>query len=545
MHIRKSVMLCSDLTKMLFLCNKRWLNAFKGTNMGQKICGQLKQEKVEIFDLTALRLIERQAECEHLDLMNVAADAIVDWVVSRYVNTSCIWVAAGVGNNGGDALFAAHRLHQLGFDVTGIVVTAPVSPATRMAFELCQTLGMNLVERLSDLSELQKTPDLIIDGLLGIGLNREPSPSLAALIEQLNAINAPILALDVPSGLNAETGCASGALIQASDTLTFLGHKSGLWMADGADAAGRVHLVDLGWRSKSHLVDRVKTADFFGELNLNHHIARSLLTRPRNSHKGRFGSLAIVGGNLGMLGAALLAGRAALAAGVGKVWLNVLDERLAVDSTAPELMIRQVLSDVSVATAVVIGPGLGQDDAALEAFRSMLNLTLNANRAIVIDADALNIMAKNDEFKSKLKQCQAQVVLTPHPTEAARLLNCSTVEIQANRVLAAQQLSKAYSSVVVLKGAGTVVACPNGSFRVNTTGGSALAVAGQGDVLSGVIGAFLAVGVSPFDAAGLAVYVHGLAGDRYEQDAGGSIGLSANATVPLISRVLNEWLASS
>ncbi|AXF85863.1 Bifunctional NAD(P)H-hydrate repair enzyme Nnr [Ephemeroptericola cinctiostellae] len=512
--------------------------------MRQKSSDQL-QGSLKIFDLDALRAIERQAEHEHVDLMDIAANEVVDWVVARYPVTCRIWVAAGAGNNGGDALFAAHRLHQRGFDVTGIVIAVPVSPATQKAFELCRSAGMNLIEHFSDLSNIQNTPDLIIDGLLGIGLSRAPSPPLTALIEQLNAVNAPILALDVPSGLDAGTGCAAGALIQASDTLTFLGHKSGLWMADGADAVGHVHLADLGWVN-GDLDCGTKSPESLGELNLNHRMARSLLIRPRNSHKGRFGSVAIVGGNQGMLGAALLAGRAALSAGVGKVWLNVLDERLAVDPAAPELMIRQALSDVSAATAVAIGPGLGQDDAAHKVFQTAFDLVLSADKTtMVIDADALNIMAQQAEFKYKLQQNQARAILTPHPTEAARLLACSTAEIQANRVLAAQQLAKAYASVVVLKGAGTVIAKPNGSFRVNTSGGSALAVAGQGDVLSGVIAALLAVGVPPFEAASLAVYVHGLAGDRYEQDAGGSIGLSASATVSLISLVLNGWLASN
>mgnify|MGYP003616058302 CR=1 FL=1 len=510
--------------------------------MKQKDCDQLNPSALKILDLAALRAIELKAEHEHVDLMDVAANEIVDWVLARYPVTCRIWVAAGVGNNGGDALFAAHRLHQRGFEVTGIVIAAPVSPATKTAFGLCRSAGMVLIEHLSDLSGIENAPDLIIDGLLGIGLSRPPSPPLAALIEQLNAINVPILALDVPSGLDAQTGCASGALIQANDTLTFLGHKSGLWMADGADAAGHVHLADLGWVDHGQ-VDGARLPVSLGELNWDHRMACSLLIRPRNSHKGRFGSVAVVGGNRGMLGAALLAGRAALAAGVGKVWLNVLDERLAVDSAAPELMIRGALTDVSAATAVAIGPGLGQDKAACAAFRSAFDLVLKADKAMVIDADALNIMAQDVEFKSKLQQRQTQAVLTPHPTEAARLLACSTSDIQADRVQAAQKLAKAYACVVVLKGAGTVIAQPNGMFRVNTTGGSALAVAGQGDVLSGVIAAFLAVGVPPFEAAGLAVYVHGLAGDRYEQDAGGSIGLSASATTPLISLVLNGWLA--
>lgn len=494
---------------------------------------QQPNDKLSIFDIQTLRAIEHRAEYEHINLMDAAANAVVDWVVARYALGAHIWVAAGVGNNGGDALFAAHRLHGLGFVVTCIVIAPPVSMATQTALGLCQSAGMTLIKGVLDLKPVQDAPDLIIDGLLGIGLSRSPDADLANLIEHLNEVDAPILALDVPSGLDAETGCAAGAVIQTNDTLTFLGHKSGLWMADGADAAGRVHLAVLSEHAR-------ECHEHLGELNLNHDVAHSFLSRPRNSHKGRFGSVVVIGGNHGMLGAALLAGRSALAAGVGKVWLNVLDERLAVDPCAPELMIRSACADLGAASALAVGPGLGQDEAAQKTLQFAFDSALSGHKPMVIDADALNMMAEHDKFKAQLQSHRAGAVLTPHPTEAARLLSMSTAAVQANRVQAAQQLAQQHASVVVLKGAGTVIAQPNGVFRVNTSGGSALAVAGQGDVLSGVIAALLAMGIPAFEAASLAVHVHGLAGDRYEQEAGGSVGLSASTTVALIAAVLNE-----
>ncbi|TDR29086.1 NAD(P)H-hydrate dehydratase [Hydromonas duriensis] len=494
-------------------------------------------QTISILDVPALRMIEQDAERDGVDLMALAALSIADRVSARYPSSSCVWIAAGVGNNGGDALFAAQILHQRGFHVQCMVMQPPVSRRTQAALAECETLNIPIVRDvalLHDLSQLKPAPNLIIDGLLGIGINRAPSDELAGLIAFLNQMNTPILALDVPSGLNAETGEALGEVIRATDTLTFIAQKSGLWMADGADCAGQVLLADLN-------VNKDAYQSTAGALNLEHDAARIKLKRPRNSHKGRFGSVAVVGGHVGMLGAALLAGRAALAAGAGKVWLNVLDERLAVDVFAPELMIRLANANLGDAHALAIGMGLGQDEAAQLA----LSHALGYHKASVLDADALNLIAHSplsETYKTTLRTRTLPAVLTPHPTEAARLLKSSTLDVQANRVAAARRIAREFASVVVLKGAGTVIAHPNGAFKINTTGGSALAVAGQGDVLSGAIAALLGMDIAPFDAACLAVYMHGLAGDAYEAQANGSIGLSASATVPRISSVLNQWL---
>lgn len=485
----------------------------------------------ELFNTPMLRDIEARAEAEGINLMAVAALATADWISTRYPLGSSIWVAAGVGNNGGDALFAAKILHERGYRVMAIVLKAPVSAATQRAWLECQQLGVGCVSSLDELKHQAEIPDLIVDGLLGIGISRAPSGDFGELIVFLNHVGAPILALDVPSGLDAQTGCALGAVILAKDTLTFLGHKAGLWMADGADAAGNVHLARLGFHEDEPIQS-------LGRLNISHAAARTKLARPRNSHKGRFGSVAVVGGHVGMLGAALLAGRAALATGVGKVWLNMLDERLAVDAVAPELMIRGALGDLTAASALAIGPGLGQDEGAQAAFE----FALTALKPMVIDADALNLMAAQARFSAALLKNADSAVLTPHPTEAARLLDCSTAATQANRVQAACQIAEKFNQVVVLKGAGTVIATPAGEYRVNITGGSALAVAGQGDVLSGVIAALLAQGLSPFEAACFGVYLHGLVGDDYEAEMQGSVGLGASASCARISRLLNVWL---
>lgn len=263
------------------------------------------------------------------------------------------------------------------------------------------------------------------------------------------------------------------------------------------------------------------------------------LARPQDSHKGLFGSIAIVGGNVGMVGAAMLAGRAALATGAGKVWLHVLDERFVVDVLAPELMARGALDDLSAANAIALGMGLGQDNAAQAVLRHALTYV---DTPMVIDADALNLIAQHTELQTQLKKFKQPPILTPHPTEAARLLGCSTAEIQANRVVAAQTIAAQYRSIVVLKGMGSIIAQPDGECRINPTGSSALAVAGQGDTLSGMMTALLGRGLPPFDAACLTVYWHGLAGQMYETQAGGAVGLNSNEMTRLISRVVNQVL---
>lgn len=271
------------------------------------------------------------------------------------------------------------------------------------------------------------------------------------------------------------------------------------------------------------------------------------LSRPDDSHKGLFGSVAIVGGNIGMVGACLLAGRAAFAAGAGKVWVNVLDARLVVDVIAPELMVRGAMADLSGADALAVGMGLGQDAAAHHAFMHALS---HSDRPLIIDADALNLLAleaseANDvvPLRHALRAHGRTTVLTPHPAEAARLLGCAVADVQADRLASAQKIAAKYSSVTVLKGSASIIAHPDGTHHINHTGNAALAVAGQGDVLSGVIVALLAQGLSAFDAASLAVYWHGLAGERYVLEAGGTVGLSASAMPSLLSRVINQWRA--
>ncbi|AXI03122.1 NAD(P)H-hydrate dehydratase [Aquirhabdus parva] len=263
------------------------------------------------------------------------------------------------------------------------------------------------------------------------------------------------------------------------------------------------------------------------------------IIRTPDSHKGSHGSVAVIGGNIGMLGAALLSGRAAFAAGAGKVWLNVVDQRLAVDPFAPELMIRSYDGDLTQATALAVGPGLGADTVAHTAIERSF---MQSHIPTVFDADALNMISRSDNYRNQLHNRTSMAILTPHPAEAGRLLGCDAADIQDNRLKAAERIAERYHSIVVLKGDQSIVFHPSGEYVVNSSGGPALAVAGQGDVLTGVIAALLGQGVDHFEAASLGAYIHGLAGDLYVEQARGDIGLTASAMPRLISQVLNRLL---
>jgi hydroxyethylthiazole kinase-like uncharacterized protein yjeF len=350
-------------------------------------------------------------------------------------------------------------------------------------------------------AEPPATCELALDALLGIGASRQPEGALARQIERLNASAAPVLAVDVPSALNADTGSAS-LCVRADHTLSLLALKPGLFTALGRDAAGTVWFDDLqvtGNEAPAAMLSGPPTAT----------------SRVHASHKGSYGDVAVICGAAGMAGAALLCGRAALHHGAGRVFVGFLDPAApALDAQQPDLMVRPWDSLDLSAMTVACGCGGG------EAVRAALPKALAAE-ALVLDADALNLIASDTALQSQLALRGgrgARTVLTPHPLEAARLLELHTADVQANRLAAARDLARRFGAVVVLKGSGTVIAAPDGSVRINPTGNARLAVAGTGDVLAGMVAARLANGEGSFDAAASAVYLHGLAADRWPED---------------------------
>ncbi|WP_434633912.1 NAD(P)H-hydrate dehydratase [Chromobacterium sp. CV08] len=481
-----------------------------------------------ILSLEALRRLEQAAAGDGLKLMRRAALAAADWVARHCPADAPLLVCAGPGNNGGDALYAALELQRRGHTVSVLQPTPPGSAECRAARRQAEDAGLAI---LTELPADMPSPALLIDGLFGIGLTRPLDPAWQARIARLNRLDCPKLALDCPSGLDAYTGQPLGAAIRADHTLTFLCHKPGLFGGPGADLAGRVELATLDCPA-----ERYPQAQ--GELN---RASAATLARPRDSHKGSYGAVSIIGGAPGMLGAALLAGRSALAGGAGKVYLCPLDDRLPVDPAAPELMIRPAdqIAALPAADVLAVGPGLGQQELA----ERLLELAIAAPCPLVLDADALNLIAADRGLAAAAAARRAPTVLTPHPAEAARLLRLDTAAVQADRVQHARRLAVHFNCVVVLKGAGSLIVRPDGYYRLNTSGGPELAAAGQGDVLTGLIAALLAQDLPAFDAASLAVRLHGLAGDGYRREAGGPIGLTASATTERIRLELNRLLA--
>ncbi|MDP3135302.1 MAG: NAD(P)H-hydrate dehydratase, partial [Burkholderiaceae bacterium] len=344
--------------------------------------------------------------------------------------------------------------------------------------------------------------DLCIDALLGLGAARAPEGKMAEWVALMRTSPAPCLSIDLPSGLNANTGCAPAQGVRADHTLSLLTLKPGLFTAEGRDASGQVWFDDLGVNADAAVHPAVAV------------LGGPARARPRlhTSHKGSFGDVAVLGGASGMTGAALLCASAALHGGAGRVYLCLLGAAAAPAAARPELMQRDAATiDLAVMTAVC---GCGGGDAV----RAILPRVLATAARAVIDADALNALAADAQLCTQLRQRAARArptVITPHPLEAARLLGCSATQVQTDRLGAAAQLAERFQCVVVLKGSGSIVAAPGAVSVINPTGNARLATAGTGDVLAGMVGAGLAAGVPAFEAACDAVHAHGLAADRW------------------------------
>ncbi|HXU53788.1 MAG TPA: NAD(P)H-hydrate dehydratase, partial [Casimicrobiaceae bacterium] len=376
---------------------------------------------------------------------------------------------------------------------------------------------------------------LIVDGLFGIGLAREIDELHARWIVQANDSRIPILALDVPSGLDADTGIAHTPTIRAHSTATFIALKPGLLTLDGPDHCGAisVHRLDVAEAEMPARAGRLLDWSI-----LRTALPDALSRARRNVHKGTYGTLGVVGGGDGMVGASLLASRAALHLGAGKVLVGLAaTDRPAVDSQQPELMLRGA-ADVLERTldAIVIGPGLGTGDKA----RDLLDRALRLAIPMVIDADALTLIAADAALAAAVNARSVPTIVTPHPAEAARLAAVKTSDIQANRIEAALRLAQRLNAGVVLKGAGSVLAYPGGGWAINGSGNPGLASGGSGDALAGMLGALLAQGIGPDDAMSVGVCVHGAAADALVAQGVGPLGLTASELAPAARRLLND-----
>lgn len=473
----------------------------------------------------------RALETRHADvtppLMERAGRAAATLALAHFGRPRTL-VCAGPGNNGGDAFVLARELAAAGCEVHVLFRADPARlPAdARAAWERCR--------RAARADFCTEPPGggfgLVVDGLFGIGLARDIGGEYAELIRRINAFQGPVLALDVPSGLDGDTGAVRGVAVRATLTASFIAGKPGLFTLDGPDHAGEVVLLDLGLDAGS-LPDA-------GRLLARAEFGAHLTPRPRNSHKGSFGSLAVIGGAPGMAGAALLAARTGLQLGTGRVYVGLL-ERLPFDPLQPELMLREAGDALAQATAAVIGPGLGASTAALD----LLRRATTADFPLLLDADALNLLAAHPVLAAQVARRKAPTLLTPHPAEAARLLGVDTVAIQADRIAAACELSRRFNAGVALKGCGTVLARADGAWRINATGNAGLASAGTGDVLAGMAGALLAQGWPAWPALCGAVHLHGAAADALVAAGTGPVGLTAGELIPASRALLNCWIA--
>ncbi|MEW5966401.1 MAG: NAD(P)H-hydrate dehydratase [Pseudomonadota bacterium] len=453
-----------------------------------------------LFTAADIRAVERRWTARHPDrpLMREAGEVAADLAAQLALDTGApVLVLAGPGNNGGDALVAARHLAARGYRVVAVSRADParLPPDAAAARAAWQDGGGTL---LPDLPAGQAY-SLVIDGLFGVGLTRAVEGTDAGWIAAVNALPCPRLALDLPSGLDGDTGCVPGCAVQADHTLSFIGLKPGLFTADGPDVAGSVWLAPLG--VEPDLLPAV-AGSALTRLESRH----CLPPRRKNSHKGDFGRVGIVGAAPGLVGAGLLAGRAALLQGAGSVTLAALDERVVVDFGEPRLMVAAPEQLVAAPLdALAIGPGLGRSPRAA----ALLDVALAAPCPLVLDADALNLLAADPGRMPRLAARTAPTLMTPHPGEAARLLGSTPAAIQAQRIDAALRLAAMTGTHVALKGAGTVIAHPDGRYAVNTSGGPWLAQAGSGDRLTGMALALLGQGLPAGDALEAAVWLHG------------------------------------
>ncbi|MEQ1535758.1 MAG: NAD(P)H-hydrate dehydratase [Burkholderiaceae bacterium] len=485
-----------------------------------------------LHSVAATRSIELAAAAQLAphSLMQRAGLAVARLACALAPHLQTIWLACGPGNNGGDGLEAAMHLKQWGRNpvVTWLGDEARCPADALLSLHRARQAGVTFA------AEPPAEYDFAIDALLGIGQSKPVTGVLADWLRHMQATAPAVLCVDVPSGLNADTGnyteseiAIKNIAVEAINTkargqntpifcLSLLTLKPGLFTAHGKDAAGDVWFDDLG-------VDiEINTSEPSAWL-LGADRA-SLSARLHASHKGSFGDVVVVGGAAGMTGAALLAAKAALHAGAGRVFVALLDaelgeHRMMVDPLQPELMFRSLETLPLRLQTLVCGCGGG------DAVRHVLPQVLSQAPRLVLDADALNAIAVDSSLQTLLlarskrgKSVGFSTVLTPHPLEAARLLGMSTAQVQADRLLSAQTLADRFACVVILKGAGSVIASLGQTPHINASGNAKLATAGTGDVLAGVVGAVLAAGETAFSAACIATYRHGAAADQWPAD---------------------------
>lgn len=484
----------------------------------------------DLYDTAVARDIDAQATAllggDSSVLMQRAGQAAWEALRQRWPLARRIMVVCGSGNNGGDGYVLARIALQAGCQVQVVHLPGqqPRSQPARDAYSQYRALAGDIALFPCALEDA----DVIVDALFGIGLNRAPDVATAALIAAINAAQLPVLALDVPSGIDAERGITPGIAVEADLTLQFIVPHLGLYTGAALEHVGQRLLARLDVPEAVSATMPVRAQSWPVTM-----LGRYIKPRRRNTHKGESGRVLCIGGDDGGGGAVMLAAQAALRSGAGLVQVATRQAHVApLLACCPEAMVRAVadaeelLPMLQVADVVAIGPGLGQAPWAQVLWQSALAV----QRPLVIDADALNLLAT-------MPRMLGSAILTPHPGEAGRLLGISTVQVQHDRLAAAAALVERFAAVVVLKGAGSVVAAPGHVPRIIAAGNPGMAVGGMGDLLTGVIASLLAQGYEPFDAASLGALLHAAAGDAAA--AQGERGLLPSDLLPLLRRLVN------
>ena len=469
-------------------------------------------QQVRALDAYAIE----QLEVPGYTLMKRAGEAALRVLRTRWPTAHRLVIVCGGGNNGGDGYVLARFAQAAGLTVSVLAGTAPEGlrgDARQAHADFLASSGRVEPFTPEGLSE----GGLIVDALFGTGLTSAVRAEPAAIIRAMNAAAVPRFALDIPSGLNADSGVPLGEAVRADATVTFVGLKTGLFIGDGPEYSGAVYFDDLGVPvpEEAHFAPRL-------ERITESDVLRALPRRPRAAHKGDFGRVLVIGGGPGMPGAIRLAGEASLRVGAGLVTVALAPENVAaVIAGRPELMCLS-LTDASVlapaierADVIAIGPGLGRTAWA----EQLLKTVLDADKPLVVDADALNLIAEHGA------RARENWILTPHPGEAARLLGVGTEEVQHDRLAALDALLERYHGTIVLKGAGTLVGTRSRTPGLCERGNPGMASAGMGDVLTGAVAGVLAQCHDPTLAARAAVMVHAMAGDAVAR--GGERGLLA------------------
>lgn len=488
--------------------------------------------KSPIYQIEQIRELERIAT----DRFNIAPGALMqragkaafDFMLRRFPQAKHIAFFCGSGNNGGDGYVLAQLAHERGLKISIWQVGSleHLSEGAKQALASCEKLNiaMQPFDEKADLAH----PDLIVDAILGIGVQTELRSNIVSAIQKIQRQHVPIFSLDIPTGIHADNGQVLGAAVQATATITFIGLKLGLLTGHGIAHTGELAFSDL--QLPSDLLSAVPP--IAEKMHLSAY-AHYLKPRTKDWHKGMSGHVLVIGGDEGYSGAARMAAEAALRVGAGLVTVATHSSHAAVlNITCPEIMCRGIhepneLDDLlEKATIVILGPGLGLSDWS----KMMWARALQATQPKVVDADALNLLAESGVINERW-------VLTPHPGEAGRLLGVTASVVQEDRLSAIKAIHEQYGGVCVLKGAGSLVLAPNTLPVLCEKGNPGMASAGMGDVLSGVIGGLIAQGIPLGDAAKIGVYIHALAGDYAAKE--GERGMVAMDLMPFLHHLVN------